>query len=221
MCNNLEKKLEDYLSLLKDAPYNLIDVQSCYLKVIKNEFNDNIPFTLFLSSIINRAISLNDAFVLLAEHNNYIAAISLVRLQLDNILAFYSIYLVADKNAYAKYIIDGNEATSFIGIEGKPLRNSYVAKKMKKLVPNAVTFYKDMCGYIHLSKKFIQISACNIKEKNIEVSVGQYDFFTIEEKVHITKDMYSIVICLYELISNSFEKQSQSVTQSNFNSQNN
>lgn len=54
--------------------------------VKKNDF--------YILSIINRAISLNKAFILLIENKNSLTAVSILRMQLDNLLRLNAINIV-------------------------------------------------------------------------------------------------------------------------------
>src|SRR5690606_4058412 len=72
---------------------NILLLEKLFMLDIKKiyEIEDGISeINHYIMSIANRAISLNRGFVTLAQSNNYQAAVSLMRLQIDNCLRLYA-----------------------------------------------------------------------------------------------------------------------------------
>ena len=148
----------------------------------------------FASAVNNRAISLTNAFVLLAKNTNYLTAVSLIRLQLDNALRFFASTLVLDSNKFVMHFLDGKEIRDFEDAKGKKLSDNYLAKKLDIYYPGTYKLYKDTCGYIHLSDKhFIPtLSKKKMGRQEIGIQIGSYDNYNIDEKIDFTKSMIEV-----------------------------
>lgn len=81
--NTLNIILED-ISQQKNVMYN---AQYEYLDKMMRQDQSNFMVSLVVSATLNRGISLIAAYINLAENNNYLAATSLIRLQIDNALS--------------------------------------------------------------------------------------------------------------------------------------
>lgn len=189
--------LSGILERIKDINDKFIIAHSNYVKVHSDYITTKSPnVALLLAAIINRAISLNYAYLTLAQNNNYLSAVSLVRLQLDNAMMLYATDLVNDVNDFAKYILKGCDVKGYKDINNQMLSNGYIAKQLESIVPGAKQFYKEMCAFIHLSDKFIKVGTRIIeidgKRPQIDVSVGAYDFFDNCGKIKISNDIIAI-----------------------------
>ncbi|RLT69347.1 hypothetical protein D7V92_11160 [Parabacteroides sp. CH2-D42-20] len=78
---------------------NLKELQNCKdlflqatLQILKTG-NGLYTLDLMASAIANRAIALNQGFTILVQENNYLCALPLIRMQLDNCLRFYATVL--------------------------------------------------------------------------------------------------------------------------------
>lgn len=183
----LDKLLSD-LDTFKDK---FIDSSKRFL-----EAGDQSLYTLdlFASAVNNRAISLTNAFATLARSNNYLAAVSLIRLQLDNALRFYASTLVKDSHDFVMHFIKGNEIRDYQDTNGKNLTDTYLTKQLEKKFSGIIKLYKDTCGYVHLSDRHF-FPTVNTKENEhniIEVRIGNYDTFKLADKVDFTKTMIEV-----------------------------
>ena len=78
--------------------------------------------------VSNRALSLAAAYVTLANAGNYLTAVSLIRLQLDNALRFFATTLVADSDDFALHFLDGKAIRDYSDARGKKLTDNYLAQ---------------------------------------------------------------------------------------------
>ena len=91
---------------LKNIFENFVKLEKLFIKEAKlflqigGETGHLHTMDLFISAIINRAISLMRGFKTLADYNNYISAAPLIRIQVDYCLRFYAATLVTDYNDF-------------------------------------------------------------------------------------------------------------------------
>lgn len=147
---------------------------------------------LFASSVNNRAISLTNAFATLARINNYLAAVSLIRLQLDNALRFFASTLVKDSNDFVLHYIQGNAIRDYQDINGKNLTDTYLTKQLEKKFKGIIKLYKDASGYVHLSERHFMPAVKTNEDYKIEVKIGNYDTYNLAEKIDFTKTMIEV-----------------------------
>lgn len=148
---------------------------------------------LFISAIINRAISLMRGFRTLADENNYISAVPLIRIQVDNCLRFYAATLVADYNEFFIEYLKGTHIRNMKDASGEKMTDNYLVTKFdKELFPGIHNLYINTSGHIHLSNEhsFLQTEIVQEKERTISTRIGHFDFFAIDEKVDFAFNMF-------------------------------
>ncbi|SRX75011.1 hypothetical protein [Aequorivita antarctica] len=153
-------------------------------------------FTLdFLAlSVNNRAISLINSYVTLVKSKNYLTAVSLIRLQLDNALRFFASTLVENSNEFAMHFIDGKPIKDYEDINGKKLSDNYLAKKLDVYFNGTQKLYNDTCGYIHLSDKhfFPTVSKKKREDLKFGIQIGSSDNFRMDDKFKFTNTMLEV-----------------------------
>ena len=87
-----------YINHLKDSKNYYFQIIEEYKDVFKRDCN--IFYFLFVTSVVNRSLSINRGFQLLTEDNNYLCAIPLMRMQIDNCIRFFGLELVNSPNDY-------------------------------------------------------------------------------------------------------------------------
>jgi hypothetical protein len=150
---------------------------------------------LFISAIINRAIALMRGFKTLADHNNYIAAVPLIRIQLDNCLRFYAATIVSDYDKFFIEYLKGTHIRNIVDVSGQKMTDTYLVTKLdKELFPGVHNLYVNTSGHIHLSNEhsFLQTDIVSSEERTISTKIGQYDFFAIDEKVDFAYNMFKV-----------------------------
>ena len=75
----------------------------------------------FTFSIVHRAIELNRGFKVLAESNNWITAINLLRLQADNCMRLFALGLVRDRIDFYNRIQNGEHVRNIKDGEGNKM----------------------------------------------------------------------------------------------------
>jgi hypothetical protein len=149
----------------------------------------------FAYSVINRTIQLTQGYITLVNANNYIAAIPLIRLQLDNALRFFAINLVTDANDFFFYFMDGKPVNRYKSHAGEKLSDNYLATTLDTISPGVLRLYKETCDYIHLSKQHIHASKYFDKGE-VKLSVMDVDHpidaFSLEAKVNFALNMLEV-----------------------------
>ncbi|MCB9203325.1 MAG: hypothetical protein H6604_09845 [Flavobacteriales bacterium] len=186
---------EEYLNNILDQ---ISDFENEFIKSSERimKAGNNKLFTLdFVAlSINNRAISLIKGYLTLAKADNYLTAVSLVRLQLDNALRFFASTLVENSSDFAEHFIDGKAIRDYTDIDGKKLTDNYLAKKLENYFSGIKEVYEKTCGYIHFSDRhfFPTITREKIKDLSMQVVIGGSGNFTIEEKLDFSKTMMEV-----------------------------
>lgn len=150
---------------------------------------------LFSGAVNNRAISLIKGFVSLAKDNNYICAIPLIRMQLDNGLRFYASTLVKDSNKFFSHYLDGKAIRDYKDVDNKRLTDSYLSKKLEVLFPGVRKLYEETSGHIHLSDHHLFATTKTSKEKDdrkIQVRIGSYDIYSLDSKIDFVSTMIEV-----------------------------
>lgn len=145
-------------------------------------------------SVNNRAISLSNGYSTLANDKNYLTAVSLIRLQLDNALRFFASTLVEDSSKFAKHFIDGKAIRDYSDIKGKKLTDNYLAKELEKYFKGTQKLYRETCGFIHLSDRHFlpTLTKGKTKERTVGIQIGSSENFSLEDKIDFSKTMLEV-----------------------------
>src|SRR5690606_31735281 len=84
----------------------------------------------YIFSIIHRAIELNRGFKTLAEANNWITAINLIRLQADSCMRLFALSLTSDRLDFYNRVIGGEHIRNLIDADGKKMTDQYLSQKL-------------------------------------------------------------------------------------------
>lgn len=151
----------------------------------------NLDF--YILSIINRAISLNKAFILLLENKNSLTAISIVRLQLDNAIRLNAINVVENGDDFLKHFFDGKPINKY-KLGKQILTDKFLVTELDKDVPGALDLYNYLCDFIHFSDRYFQVTKTNPKKKEamFGVIIGESNVFNENEKIAFYENIISI-----------------------------
>ncbi|MBB1473062.1 hypothetical protein H5368_08450 [Luteimonas sp. MC1782] len=113
------------------------------------------PLDLLAVAVLNRSLSNSSAFTQLVRANNYLAAASLVRLQLDTFLRFFASYRVGDPHEFATSVFAGTEVRKLKDRSGSFMTDRHLVETVASEFRWAPSVYKATSGFIHLSDKHI------------------------------------------------------------------
>lgn len=206
---NKQAQLLELISALDKSTSEFID--SSY-RIMKAGNSKMFSLDLLACAVNNRAFSLAKGFVTLVKKDNYLAAIPLIRLQLDNGLRFFAATLVENSNDFFDHYISGKAIKDYKDINGKNLSDYYLTKQLEKHFKGVRKLYNDTSGYIHLSDTHLFATTStmksNIKERKIQIRIGNFDIFSIESKIDFLKTMIEISEIVLIIIEHwKFEKE--------------
>lgn len=158
-------------------------------KVIKSDNGKIYTFDLFVLSALNRSISLLKGLINLIKSKNYICAMPLIRLQLDNGLRLFAGTLVKDPHEFAVKVMEGVYINKQKDSSNNLMRDYYLVNKISGIYPWFKDLYSQTSGYIHFSDKHFWNAIKANKESNwsLDLKVTDTDSF-------ITKEDYSSAI---------------------------
>lgn len=197
----MEPRIEKLLTELD----NSIDPQIQFGKNLA-ETHALYPFDMFCTATINRSVNIIRGYTSLMRENNFIAAAPLVRIHLDSLLRFYSVFLVnEDIDQYALSIIRGEQINKIKDRKGNKMTDSYLCKIYSEIPGNSWVkgVYDAGSSFIHLSNSATQ-SATSIKdetERIITMTIGKHDsFISNDQKFGSAFFMLKITSDLNELM---------------------
>jgi hypothetical protein len=147
-----KSRLEKLLENLKASQKLHFEVWQKTMNAYGGKF---YPVDLLAQAVLNRSLNLVEGFVILAQQRNMICCGALLRLQLDNCLRFYAVYLVKDPHDFAMQVFGGKPIKKMKDKSGKPMTDAYLAEKLNEKFPWVLNVYKRTSGYIHLSETHI------------------------------------------------------------------
>jgi hypothetical protein len=104
---------------------------------------------------LNRSLCLTTGFCTLIKARNFIAAVPLLRLQLDNLMRFSAAWLVDDPHGFAREVVAGTKVENLKDRSGKLMCDSYLNRVCGNNYPQISKLYKAASGYIHLSNMHV------------------------------------------------------------------
>jgi hypothetical protein len=176
------------------------------IDIFKNETDRKLlskPSHLIFS-IVHRAIELNRGFKTLADANNWITAINLLRLQADNCMRLFALSLVEDRLDFYNRIQNGEHIRNIKDAEGNKMNDLYLSQKIDVLYPGFRTFYENTSGFIHFSNEHVNINNDRIEDgENFKmyIRVAETTKFSIAKKVDYAFNMFVVTQELDKLLN--------------------
>jgi hypothetical protein len=103
----------------------------------------------------NRSKCLIDSFELLAHRDLVVAAVPMVRMQLDNVLRLFALnFLIDDAETLAYHFLGGTPFSQFKDRDGKRLTDTYLQHQFAKKYrggDQVLSVYQAVSGFVHLS----------------------------------------------------------------------
>lgn len=158
----------------------------------------------FVFSIVHRGIELNRAFKTLAEANNWITAINLLRLQADNCMRLFALSLVKDRLDFYNRIQNGEHIRNIEDAEGKKMSDFYLSQKLDSLYPGFRLLYENTSGFIHFSNEHMKLNTDRIDDGNdfmMKIRLAETTEFSISKRVDYAFNMFQVSKELYKLLN--------------------
>ena len=117
-------------------------------------------------AVLHRSLGLIRGFCSAIRDDNYLCAAPLVRLQLDNLLRFYALFIVVDPHKTAIQIFAGKPLRKQVDKNGQKMLDYYLVDSLSKELPWVKSVYEATSGFIHFSEKHIYCSHGSAIEAN-------------------------------------------------------
>jgi hypothetical protein len=189
--------MKRYIDKLDESKDRLIQVAfDCTDKT-----NEKIDYNLFLWSILNRAMSINRGFLCLTKEDNYLCAIPLMRMQVDNCIRLYGIHCVADPHAFIMSWMNGNKISTLKDKNNHKLTDRLLVENLEEKYHNIVGIYDSACNFVHLSQENLYNTAQAIDgTREITCNITGYDRIPDNVKDNIDKCMVYVNNILIDII---------------------
>ena len=188
----LEQRLE-FLEQSRVSHFNLASLAA----------NASVRMSTILAwMVIKRSLSLIFGYTSLIRSRNFVSAIPLIRMQLDNLLRFRAAFISPDINHFVASVIAGKEIRDLRDAQGHKMTDRYLQRRFQPDYPWLEGLYKSSSGYIHLSDAhFSNVIRAKpgAEEGEIEAYIGPDDkMVSPEAYAHATEDM---ILATHQLLS--------------------
>lgn len=116
------------------------------------------PIDLFVHSITFRAEAINNGYQTLTEHGNYLCAIALIRMQLDNFLIAWAGLACKNRDEFYVAYQSGKPINKLTDKEGKLLTQNFIVNSYAEIDPLVKEIYQNGNDFIHPSHIFMEHS---------------------------------------------------------------
>lgn len=161
----------------------------------------------FVASVVNRALSINRGFQLLTKDNNYLCAIPLMRMQIDNCIRFWGLELVNSQNDYIKNWSKGEKISRLKDKNGNKLSDKLLVEELDKRYAHVKGIYDQACNFVHLSNQNL-FNTVKLKPntRTLYGGITGFDKIPDDVKKNIDRSMLYINNVLIDLIKQVTEK---------------
>ena len=146
----------------------------------------------FTHAIINSACNIDDAFNKMVQDENYLCAIPLIRMQLDNALMTWAFLICSNESKFFNTLLEGKEVNQLKvswesldyfgvtkelatekGINFKPkeqlLTNRFLYETLNLIYDGTTELYKKCCTYVHPSASILKAALFTQVEDQIKI----------------------------------------------------
>jgi hypothetical protein len=155
-------------------------------KIAKADHGNVYPVDLLANAVLHRSTNLIRGFTMLVEQRNFVCAAALLRLQIDNCLRFYAVFIVKEPHDFAMEVFKGTLVRKLRDKTGTFMTDAYLVAQLSRDYPWVARVYKQTSGYIHLStahifNTFVPPSSSDAEERLQTIFVGAGDCFPDDE----------------------------------------
>lgn len=192
MNDALEKKIKN-LESIKDKLLNLSHL------MLKADGGNFFPVDIYASGIIKRSLSITDGFSTLCFEKNYLCAAALLRLQIDNCIRFYAVFIVDNPHDFCTKVLAGKHVRNLKDKNGKLMTDRYLIQNLNNEFDWLKRVYESTSGYIHFSDRHMKSIFSGFEEinriGNITISATDEDIsdFSWEELIDAYYASYDIL----------------------------
>lgn len=127
----------------------------------------------YIVSIIDKCIRLIDGFLIMLESRNLTCAGILLRVQIDNCLRTYALYIAKNQAEVFQSIISGKEQINkMLSKDGSRMTDAYLRNQLAKIDKRFNSVYQAASGYIHHSEKAFYTMVSTKEPYTLILNVG-------------------------------------------------
>lgn len=148
-------------------------IKNLYIEYLKDfVLRDSIIYykTIMINAVLQRSLAIIDAYKKLILDNNIMVMNGLIRMQIDNCIYVYGIYMlyedVKNTNEIFKDTILNNKQLRNFKVNNKNLTDNYIVSKINENQKNFKAMYKFYCRFVHFSDS-AGLLAMEAKDENI------------------------------------------------------
>lgn len=146
---------ESKKQILEDLNNIVIQYQNSMTKIIEDDKNLHTK-TVLINTILQRSLSIIDAYQRLLTSNNILVLNSLMRLQIDNCIFIYGIYLLCNDGKdiaeiYKDIFINRKRLFEYKINKKEKLYDTFIVEKINNDIPDFKELYEFCCRFIHYS----------------------------------------------------------------------
>lgn len=146
---------ESKKQILDDLNNIIIRYRNYMIEMVKNDTTLHTK-TIMINTILQRSLSIIDAYKRLLSSNNILVLNSLMRLQIDNCIFIYGIYLLCNdgnniSEIYNEIFINQKRLFEYKVNNTEKLYDTFVVKKINDDISNFKELYEFCCRFIHYS----------------------------------------------------------------------
>ena len=146
---------ESKKQILEDLNNIAIQYKNSMTKIIEDDKNLHTK-TVLINTILQRSLSIIDAYQRLLTSNNILVLNSLMRLQIDNCIFIYGIYLLCNDGKdiaeiYKDIFINRKRLFEYKINKKEKLYDTFIVEKINNDITNFKELYEFCCRFIHYS----------------------------------------------------------------------
>ena len=97
--------------------------------------NTLLQVDLGFAALLNRSQQLTDGFIAMVKARNLTCAAALLRLQLDNCMRLYALYIAEDRKGFINSLMDGGKIDKLRDKSGQQMQDWYLKKRVDQAGP--------------------------------------------------------------------------------------
>lgn len=164
----------------------LDEIKKQYIEYLKDFIlKDNSIYykTAMINAVLQRSLSIIDAYKKLILDNNIMIMNSLIRMQIDNCIYIYGVHILyedrKDINKIFKDTILKNKQLKNFKVKSKRLSDYYIVSKIDEFQVDFKDMYKFYCRFVHFSDSAgllaMDVKCDNIMEFNLSTDYSRFD----------------------------------------------
>lgn len=143
---------------MKEIVNELELIKKDYIKYYKDLLLKNhciFSKTIMINSVLQRSISLIDAFEKLLSSNNIMVMNGIIRMQIDNCIYVYDVFMLYERKKDIDKIFDDtilkNKQLKNFKINNQKLNDNYIVSRIDEFQKDFKNAYNFYCRFVHFS----------------------------------------------------------------------